>query len=199
MPELPALRKIIASNFSRPIAGLLARTPLTPNFLTWFGFLLVLGAAWLIAAGYPFAGGWAVLGASLFDTLDGALARLTNRVTKFGAFLDSTLDRLADAAILFAIIILGLQDGSSATVLLACLALIGSLLVSYARARAEAVDLKGEVGILTRAERIGLLVLGLLLNQIDYALIVILGIVTVLSFVTVAQRIIFVWQQTRSR
>jgi len=175
----------------------LAKTPITPNAISWFGFVVTIGAAALIITGHLFAAGFVVLVAGFFDLLDGALARSTNRTTKFGAVLDSTLDRLAEAVLLLGLLVLYARAQSVAEILVVGVALIGSLLVSYIRARAEAVGLECRVGLFTRAERVVVLALGLLLNQIDYALITALAIIVVFSFITVSQRLFYVWRQTK--
>jgi len=201
MAKLSEGRKLIAYYLTQPAAELLARTSITPNIITWLGFLLTLGAAALIVTGHLFAAGLVVLLAGFFDILDGVLARRTNRVTRFGALLDSTLDRLSEAMLLLSILVLNLyfKNQLSIEVLLVCLALIGSLLVSYIRARAEALGLECQAGLFTRAERMTVLALGLLLSQIDYALISALAIIVLFSFITVGQRVLYVWQQTKTR
>jgi len=141
-----------------------------------------------------------VLVAGFFDILDGALARRTNQTTRFGALLDSTLDRLSEAVLLLSILVLNLlRDQITIETLLVCLALIGSFLVSYIRARAESLGLECQVGLFTRGERVIVLALGLLLNQINYALITALSIIVLLSFITATQRVLHVWKQTRIR
>ena len=200
MAKLSEGRKLAAYYITQPAAELLARTPITPNIITWFGFLITLGAAVLIATGHLLAAGLVVLLAGFFDILDGALARRTNQTTRFGALLDSTLDRLSEALLLLGILVLNLfKDQLTIEVLLVCLALIGSLLVSYIRARAEALGLECQVGLFTRAERVIVLALGLLLSQIDYALIIALAIIVLFSFFTAGQRVLYVWQQTKIR
>jgi len=200
MAKLSEGRKLVAYYITQPAAELLARTSITPNILTWFGFLITIGAAVLIVTGHLFAAGLVVLLAGFFDILDGALARRTNQTTRFGALLDSTLDRLSEALLLLGILVLNLlRDQLSVEVLLVCLALIGSLLVSYVKARAEALGLECQVGLFTRAERVTVLALGLLLSQIDYALITALAIIVLFSFITAGQRVLYVWQQTKIR
>ena len=199
MAKLSRFRKDAAYYLTRPAVQLLARTSITPNVITWFGLLLAIGGAVLIVTGHLLAAGLVVLIAALFDTLDGALARYTNRVTRFGAVLDSTLDRLSDAALLLGILVLYARDQSVVPILLVGLALLGSLLVGYIRARAEALGLECEVGLFTRAERVIVLALGLLLNQIDNALVIALGIIVVFSFFTAGQRLLYVWQQTKNK
>ena len=194
MAKLSETRKALARYFTQPAVRLIARTSITPNAITWFGFLIAVGAAVLIARGHLFIAGWLVLVAGFFDILDGALARYTNRTTRFGAVLDSTLDRLSEAVVLFGILVLYAGGQSLAEVLLVCLALLASLLVSYIRARAEALGLECQVGLFTRAERVIVLALGLLLNQIAIAL----AIVVAFSFITVGQRLVYVWRQTKT-
>jgi len=198
MAKLTEVRKALAYRFTEPVVRFLSKTPITPSAITWFGFLLTVGAAALIITGHLLAAGLVVLIAGFFDILDGALARLTNQVTRFGAVLDSTLDRLSEAVLLIGILVLYAGEQSLTGILLASVALIGSLLVSYIRARAEALGLECQVGLFTRAERVIVLVLGLVLNQIDNALIIALAIIVVFSFFTVGQRLVYVWRQTKN-
>ncbi|HUT97127.1 MAG TPA: CDP-alcohol phosphatidyltransferase family protein [Dehalococcoidales bacterium] len=175
----------------------MARTPLTPNIITWFGFAVILGAAALIITGHPFAGGFVVLVAGFFDILDGALARHTGRVTPFGGVLDSTLDRLADAALLVAILVF--FENTLWLVLLVFLTMIASLLVSYIRARAEAAGLDCQRGIFTRAERIIVLSLGLLLSSLTNALVIALAVIAAFSFFTAGQRLFSAWRNQKTK
>ena len=197
MARLAEVRKTAAHYFSQPLVRLLAKTSITPNILTWFGFLLSVGAAVLIVTEHLLAAGFTVLFAGLFDMLDGALARLTNRITRFGAILDSILDRVAETILLLGILILYVREQSIPGVLLVGVALPGSLLVSYVRARAEAASLECEVGLFTRGERVIVLALGLLLSQIDYALMAALGIIALFSLLTIGQRLLHVRQQMK--
>lgn len=200
MTRLAGIRKTLAHYLTEPMARLLAKTSVTPNTITWFGFLLAIGAAILIALGHLVAAGFVVLIAGLFDILDGALARYTNRITSFGAVLDSTLDRLSEAVLLLGILLVYVQSQSALPVLLVGVTLVGSLLVSYIRARAEALGLECQVGVFTRAERVVILVLGLWLSQVSqYVLLTALALIAVLSFTTVVQRLLYVWQQTRAK
>ena len=199
MPKLFEARKTVAYHLTQPVVRLLAKTSITPNAITWSGFLLTLGAAALIITEHLFAAGFVVLVAGFFDILDGALARRANQTTHFGAVLDSTLDRLAEAALLLGILALYVREQSVAEILLVSVALLGSLLVSYIRARAEALGLECQVGLFTRPERVIVLALGLLLNQFAYALVIALAIIVVFSFITAGQRLLYVWQQTKIR
>jgi len=195
--KLSEIRKTIAYRFTEPVARLVARTAITPTAITWLGFLLAVGAATLIITGHLFAAGLVVLIAGFFDMLDGALARHTGRASRFGAILDSTLDRLAEAVVLLGILVLYAREQLLAQTLLVGVTLFGSFLVSYIRARAEAIGLKCQVGLFTRPERVIVLALGLLLNQIAYVLVAALAIIAVFSFITAGQRLLYVWQQTR--
>jgi CDP-diacylglycerol--glycerol-3-phosphate 3-phosphatidyltransferase len=195
--RLAEARKVAAHRISHPLAQLLARTGVTPNTLTWFGLLLSCGAAVLIALKQPFAAGFVVIFAGLFDMLDGALARHTGKSTRFGAILDSTLDRLGETAVLLGLLIFFVRNSAALGILVVGFTLPGALMVSYLRARAEAAGLMGEVGFFTRTERVIILALGLLLSGIDYALITSLGIIAFFSYLTVAQRLINAWQQTK--
>ena len=196
--NLLEIRKTVAYYLTRPVVWLVAKTPVTPNTISWAGFMVAAGAAALIITGHLFAAGFVVLFAGFFDMLDGALARGTNRTTQFGVILDATLDRLSEAVLLLSILFLYFMEQSVAGLLVVGLALVGSLLVSYIRARAEALGLECLVGFFTRAERVVVLALGLLLSQIDYALIIALAIIMVFSFITISQRLLYVWRQTRT-
>ena len=195
--KLIEIRKTASNYFTRPTAHLLSRTPVTPNSLTWFGFLLTIGAAALIITENLFAAGFVVLAAGFFDMLDGALARTTNRATRFGAVLDSTFDRLSEAVLLLSIMLLYVKGQLIAESLLVGFALIGSFMVSYIRAKLEGQDIECKVGFFTRTERVIVLALGLLLGKVSYALIIALSIITLFSFFTVGQRLLYAWCQMR--
>ncbi|MFC2034249.1 CDP-alcohol phosphatidyltransferase family protein, partial [Chloroflexota bacterium] len=171
--KLFEVRKLIAYNLTRPFISLLARTPLTPNIISLFGLLTTIGAAVLIINGHLLAAGFVVIFAGFFDVLDGALARATDRTTKFGAFLDSTFDRLTEAILLLGILILVIEDSQAFSIVLVYLAFVGGMLVSYIRSRAEALGLDCQIGLCTRTERVVVLALGLLLDQIIIALVII--------------------------
>jgi len=150
-----------------PIAAMAGRLGLTPNALTVIGFLISTGAAvaagaqaWLAAAALVLIGG-------SFDMLDGALARVQNRVTRFGAFLDSTLDRWGEGVVYIGIVAGASAAGFVAGAVLAAAAAVSSFQVSYTRAKAESLRLHGEVGIAPRAERLVLLTGGLVLAGLD--------------------------------
>ena len=199
MAKLSEIRKALAYRLTESVVRFLSKTPITPSAITWFGFLLTAGAAALIITGHLLVAGLVVLIAGFFDILDGALARRTNQATRFGAVLDSTLDRLSEAVLLLGILILYARESSITGILLVGAALIGSLLVSYIRARAEALGLECQAGLFTRVERVIVLALGLLLSQINYAfLFIALAIIVVFSFFTAGQRLVYVWRQTKN-
>lgn len=208
MTKLSEGRKTLAYYFTQSTVRLLSKTPIKPNIITWLGFMVTVGAAALIVTEHLLAAGFVVLVAGFFDILDGALARRTNRTSQFGAILDSTLDRLSDAVLLLGILVLFLftEENSALfilvskewAVLVVGLTLLGSLMVSYIRARAEALGLDCQVGLFTRAERVVVLALGLLLSQINYALIIALLVILAFSFFTVSQRLLYVWRHTKN-
>ena len=171
---------------------LLARVGLSPNALTVFGFLISLGVAWVLSTGHFFLGGFLVLFSGAMDFLDGALARATGRSSRFGAFLDSTLDRFSEAVLFLGLLAYYAAQGSYQAILLVGGALVGSMITSYTRARAEGLGLKGEVGLFSRTERIILLAIGLIFNQ----MIAVLWIIAVLANFTALQRLFHVWRQT---
>lgn len=193
MPNLSELRKLAAQRITTPFISALSRSRIKPNTLTWIGLIVSFAAAYAIATGHLVVAGALVLLSGLFDILDGALARATGKSTRFGAMLDSTFDRLADAALLFGVALLYLKTGHWVNVVLAFLALVGSFLTSYTRARAEGLGMACPVGLFTRAERVIILALGLFLDQLFIALVVLTG----LAFFTVGQRLVYVWQKTK--
>jgi len=197
--RLSEIRKAAAYYLIQPVVRPLAKTGITPNTITWLGFLLSAGGASLIITGHLFAAGCVVVVAGLFDMLDGALARYTKQVTQSGAILDSTLDRLAEAVLLLGILLLYAREGSTIGILLVGVTLVGSLLVSYIRAKAESLDIECQVGLFTRPERVIVLALGLLLSQFEYALIIALSVIVLFSLFTAGQRLLHVWHQTKEK
>ncbi|MBU6256721.1 MAG: CDP-alcohol phosphatidyltransferase family protein [Chloroflexi bacterium] len=192
---LTATERTKIKRVGEPVALLLGRIGFSPDALTLVGFGIVLIATaqvalgnWAVAAGILIAG-------TLFDGLDGTLARATNRVTNFGAFFDSSLDRAAEAAIYAGIVYSASIIGSTEIVTAAALALGVGSLVSYVRARGEGLGVSADGGIAQRAERAVILIIGLLAagltatpSYLLYALLIIVG----LSAITVLQRILFV-------
>jgi CDP-diacylglycerol--glycerol-3-phosphate 3-phosphatidyltransferase len=173
----------------------ISRIGLTPNALTWIGLVINIAAGVTIALGHFLIGGLLVLFSGLFDMLDGALARYIQKTTKFGALLDSTLDRLSEAILLFGLLFYSIANADTLEIYLIFTVLIGSFLVSYIRARAEGLDIECRIGLFTRAERIILLALGLIFNFVFVVLI----ILALFSFVTVIQRLVYVHMQTKKQ
>jgi phosphatidylglycerophosphate synthase len=199
LSDLPDWRHKLAERFTTPTARILSKTGVTPNTLTVMGFLVSVAAGVLVATEYFLAAGLVVLFAGAFDLLDGPLARTTGKTTKFGGFLDSTLDRLSEAAVLAGILAYYAFNEGTWESLLAFGCFVGSVMVSYLRARAESLGVKCEVGIFTRAERVVVMSIGLMFGQrYDLAIPVMLGIITVLAFFTVAQRLIHVQRTEKS-
>ena len=162
----------------------LARLGLTANALTVIGLLLNVGVAAVIATGHPRWGGALLLIASAFDMLDGAVARATGSITRFGGFLDSTLDRYAEVVVLGGVLLYLLDTGDAKLgAVLVFVATAGALMISYARARAEGAGFTASVGLAARPERVVLLALCLLIGRPLWALWV-LAVVTHLTAVT---------------
>jgi CDP-diacylglycerol--glycerol-3-phosphate 3-phosphatidyltransferase len=198
--DLAEFRKIAARRITEPLKTTLIKSRLKPNTLTWLALAISIIAAGTIATNHLFIGGFLVLLSGLFDILDGALARLTNQATRFGALLDSTFDRISDAVLLLGLLVFYLMSGGTTEMVLIFLALVSSFLTSYVRARAEGLGINCPVGLFTRTERVIILALGLLLNPLyEFSIFIALLIVVVLGFVTVGQRLIYVWQQTKSQ
>lgn len=178
----------------RPVVRGLAAIGVSPNTLTLVGLLITGPAAYLAAVGRWRWAGVAFLVAGVMDLLDGALARFTGKVTSFGAFLDSLVDRVQEAGVLLGILVFYTQRGHVAGGVLAFLALVGSFLVSYARARAEGLGVPSPaLGLMTRPERVGVLAAGLLTGWLLPAL----GIVAGLGLLTALHRTYATWRATR--
>jgi CDP-diacylglycerol---glycerol-3-phosphate 3-phosphatidyltransferase len=190
---LKVLRPVIARILT-PVGQALARTPVTPNALTIIGTIgMSAGALWLFPTGHLFAGVMVCTGFVLTDMLDGTLARIKGTTGKFGAFLDSTMDRVADAAVFAGIatwFVLGGHDKLLAGVSIFCL--VAGSLVSYAKARAESLGLRCDVGFAERTERllIGLVAIGLSGLGVPYVLPIGLWFLAAASAFTFGQRVL---------
>ena len=180
-----------------PIVHVLARVGVTPNGATILGFVLNAAAGALLATGYITTGGVVLVVASFFDMLDGLLARSTGQSTRFGAFLDSTVDRYSEAALFFGLLVYHVTHQEVLPVLLVVISLVGSQQVSYTRARAEGLGVKGEVGLMPRPERMFLLATGLLVSSIIWepAWIIALVLLAITTNLTVLQRVLYVRRQ----
>ena len=168
-----------------PVVRVLARLGVRPNQITVAGTLICLTGAGFVLADRLVLGGAVWLAGSALDLIDGALARHQDKVTAAGAFLDSTFDRITEGALFVAIAYHFAQGGDALAAALTVVALLGALLVSYTRARAEALGANCKVGIVTRAERVLLLGLGLCFGLIEPAIYLLVA----LSAITVTQRV----------
>jgi CDP-diacylglycerol--glycerol-3-phosphate 3-phosphatidyltransferase len=180
------LARAWSARFIEPIARFLGSLGLTPNAVTVLGFFLTAAVAGVLASGRLFLAGILLAATLAFDAVDGTLARVMGQTTKFGAFLDSTLDRWAEVVIYIAITWVYLQTNDDLGAILAVVALSMSLLVSYTRARAEGVGLQCKEGIFTRFERLVVLIAGLLFGLLTWSL----AIIAVLAGITAIQRIL---------
>jgi CDP-diacylglycerol--glycerol-3-phosphate 3-phosphatidyltransferase len=190
---------------SRSIVGL-ARTRVTPNALTTAGVLLCAGASVLVffenRGPYLFfwLGAFVFVVGSILDILDGALARAGGKQTPFGAFLDSTTDRVSEGFMLGAIALIFSRYHHPVALAVTFAAVAGSFLVSYTRARAEALGLRGDVGIGSRAERVVVITVGLVLAPISiWLLVAAISLLTATAWLTVLQRILHVRRQLAAR
>jgi CDP-diacylglycerol--glycerol-3-phosphate 3-phosphatidyltransferase len=170
-----------------------AASGVNPNFLTFIGFGINLLAAYLFAYGFfPWAGATIIL-AGIFDMADGRVARLEGRVTPFGGFYDSVMDRYSDLCLLIGLLIYYGRINRFLYVSLVAVAMIGSVMVSYSRARAENVIPSCKVGFLERPERVVLIIIGALFDRMAP----VLWLIAVLSNVTVIHRIVYTRQEAR--
>lgn len=186
-------RHLLVRPVTERIARGLIRLHISANALTVAGFLIVAGSAALIVTRHLFWAGIVLLAGSLLDSLDGAVARLAGSAGRFGAMLDSALDRLSEGVVLIALVYIVSADGRPWAAAIGGLALLLSLMVSYTRARAEGLGISCSEGWFTRVERIIILVLGLLTGYIIAAL----AVLAVLSLVTFLQRLYTVWRKAR--
>ena len=182
------------------IVRLLALSHINPNALTVMGLVVNTYAAFLF--GYAndinqrrmfFSAGLVIIGSGFFDLVDGRVARLSNQVTRFGGFFDSVVDRYSDASLFFGLLVFYARGNRFFYVVLAALAMISAIMVSYARARAESLIGQCRVGFMERPERLVLLIIGALFNVMAPAL----WVIGVLSTITVIHRIVYTWQRTR--
>jgi CDP-diacylglycerol--glycerol-3-phosphate 3-phosphatidyltransferase len=176
----------------------LARLPITPNQITVAGMLVVFAAAVLVAGGHLLAAGVVLAFGASFDIFDGALARVTKRSYPYGAFLDSTTDRYAEAAIYVGLVAYYVgQPNPRPAVLGVLLALVGSMSVSYVKARALSLGFKCDSGLFARPERIVATIAGLVFG--GWVLFVVIWALAILTNFTALQRVVEVWGQARAR
>jgi CDP-diacylglycerol--glycerol-3-phosphate 3-phosphatidyltransferase len=183
-----------AREYSRPmleaIGRTLARWNVSPNLITLLGMVVVAGVAVLAGLGEMRWAGLAYLFSALFDALDGTLARISGQVSRFGAFFDSTIDRFEESIVFLGLTYYYAISGSWWEAPLVLLATVGSLMVSYTRARSEAVGINCKVGFMTRVPRVAIMIIGMLLDQVPIAL----GILVVTTFYTTFHRMYHVWK-----
>lgn len=184
------LARAWSARLIEPIARFLGSLGLSPNAVTVLGFFLTVAVAGVLASGRLLLAGVLLIFTLAFDAVDGTLARLLGQTTRFGAFLDSTLDRWAEVVLFIAIAWVSLQANDQRAVMLSIGALAMSLLVSYTRARAEGIGVQCKEGILTRFERLVILIAGLIFGQLTWAL----ALIAVLAGLTAVQRIFVTWR-----
>ncbi|HEY9287230.1 MAG TPA: CDP-alcohol phosphatidyltransferase family protein [Candidatus Dormibacteraeota bacterium] len=185
------------------IVGVFRDSPLTPNMLTLFGLVITGLGALLVAINFLLVGGIVLAFAGFFDVFDGALARAAGKVYRYGAFLDSTVDRYSEGVVYLGILIYFLDQHDGLRPVLVLIALAGSFLVSYVRARAQSLGFTCDVGILARPERVVIICAGLILEAFRLQirgvgpLTVALVILAIGTNFTAVQRVWVVWQQNR--
>src|SRR6476659_1342109 len=171
----------------------LALSRIHPNVLTFLGLVINIVAAFLFAYGRFVAAGLVVIGAGLFDMVDGRVARETNRVTRFGGFFDSVLDRYSDLALLVGLLVWYGSINRPFYVVLTAIAMAASVMISYTRARAENTIPMCKVGFMERPERVVLVIIGALFD----VMAPVLWVLAVLGNLTVVHRMIFTWQEAK--
>ena len=184
-------RQAVADYVERPVARLLARLGLTPNLVTLIGLAIAGAGAYLIATGHWWGGGLIVLFAGAFDMFDGALARATGKASDFGALLDSTIDRVSEAVVLLGLLAFYLSSNDDLGSILVYVALVGSIMVSYMRARSEGLGIDCKVGVMTRPERVVAIGTALIVGHwLPITMLVVLGAIGALTTVTAVHRLV---------
>ena len=177
-----------------PMARFIGWTGATPNIITLVGFGLTSGVAILVARGDIQLAGFLLIPAAVLDAIDGTLARMFNQTSRFGAFLDSTMDRFSEAVLILGALVYFQGEGARTQVILCYVAIVGSLMVSYTRARAQGIGVEVKEGLLTRVERALIMIAALVFNELTPAL----WVLALLTNFTVLQRIWKVWRSTRA-
>jgi phosphatidylglycerophosphate synthase len=170
-----------------------AASRINPNLLTFIGSAINAVAAYLFASDYFRWAGVTVILAGIFDLTDGRVARHTGRVTPFGGFFDSVMDRYSDLVLLIGLLVYYGRVNRFGYVTLVAVAMIGSVMVSYTRARAENMIPSCKVGFLERPERVVLIIIGALADRME----AVLWVIAVLSNLTVIHRVVHTWHETR--
>jgi CDP-diacylglycerol--glycerol-3-phosphate 3-phosphatidyltransferase len=201
-PSPPSVRDRIgqgARNAVGPVIRSLVRMGVGPNTVTVVGFALVAGSCALILAEWWLAAFFVFVVGSMSDMLDGSVARLSGKATRFGAFLDSTLDRTAEGLVLGSIGVVFARQGNEWALAACFVALTASFLVSYARARAEGLGIDdNRGGLMSRTERLFLIGTGLFFAWIDHFLEVVIYVLAALTVLTVVQRVVHVFRTLRT-
>jgi CDP-diacylglycerol--glycerol-3-phosphate 3-phosphatidyltransferase len=182
-----------ANKIIRLIVRALALSKINPNVLTFLGLVINMVAAAFLAVGSFRIAGFVIIFAGLFDMVDGRVARETNRVTRFGAFFDSVLDRYSDLALLIGLLVYYGTINRSSYVVLTAVVMTASVLISYTRTRAENIIPTCKVGFLERPERVVLLIIGALFDKMAP----VLWVIAVLGNLTVIHRMIFTYQESK--
>lgn len=178
----------------KPFSPLAKKITISPNVLTVIGFLITVVASLFIPFNLMIGGILIILG-GFFDMLDGIVARVNGKKTEFGALLDSTLDRYSDSIIFISIAWYFFDSNNLTGVIFTIISLVGAFLISYVRARAEGINIKCNVGLLERPERIVLIAFGCIMDLLLFIII----LLSILSHLTAFQRIIHVYRETKSR
>src|SRR5579872_543048 len=192
MTAIGGIGKFFGAIINR-IVRWLALSKIHPNVLTFFGLVINIWAAALFAQGSFAWAGVVVIGAGLFDMVDGRVARATKQVTLFGGFFDSVLDRYSDLALYMGLLVYYASINRFFYIVLTAIVMTGSVMVSYTRARAECTIPKCKVGFLERPERVVLIIIGALFDRMAP----VLWVIAVLSNLTVIHRMIYTWQEAR--
>jgi CDP-diacylglycerol---glycerol-3-phosphate 3-phosphatidyltransferase len=175
------------------IVRMLALARIHPNVLTFVGLLINIWAAILLARGRFRAAGLVIIGAGIFDMVDGRVARETNQVTRFGGFFDSVLDRYSDLALLIGLLVWYGTINRPFYVVMTAVVMTASVMISYTRSRAENTIPTCKVGFMERPERIVLLIIGALTDRMAP----VLWVIAILGNLTVIHRMLFTWQETK--
>ncbi len=194
-----SLRVFLSVHLEVPVARILHRLGFTPNAITLVGLLGAASSGVIISYGNLWLGGVVMLVAGVFDLFDGALARATGKVSKFGALLDSVVDRVSEMLVLLGLLIFYLKGDSFEGAIIVYLTVTGSVMVSYLRARSEGLGLENFGGIMTRPERVTILGLGLIIGHwFGFLLLIVLVIVAGLAIFTTGQRLFHIWKTPHS-
>lgn len=193
MSVLDRKAREISRPFLEAVGRTLARWKVSPDAITYLGLVLTIGVAALAALGEIRWAGVAYVFAAACDALDGTVARVSGRGSRFGAFLDSNIDRFEESIVFLGLTVYYTGAGGQWEIPLILVATVGSLMVSYTRARAEAVGVACKVGFMTRVPRVALMIVGLLLDQV----LIVLVVLVATTLFTAFHRMVHVWRMTR--